>query len=260
MEIQLPVQGFVFLKNFVTSSFFPVFLVLIGGIGLQTYNEDVPLLPEKPTGSYLPDPSLKFILIVVLTALVYDVYTVKYQGLYWTRLHIGLRNSLAIIVGILTYFFFSKGEFSCGELLGRIKPPARLVSFGLLTFFVVGLFFWGVSFWKSFTVPLHSIGGISSKYFAIVLLSVVGIPLTEELFFRLYLYSYLRGLTGVVTAILVTSLVFSSFHGISVLTLAIFLGAIFMSLCVELTGSILPPLTLHAGFNFLMYCGGYWIP
>src|SRR5262249_4731010 len=77
----------------------------------------------------------------------------------------------------------------------------------------------------------------------------------EELFFRGFLFSALRGRTGPVTTVLVSAALFGLFHSFSflgqVVTSAL-LGVVLGWVCWQ-TGSVLPGMIIHACHNSLVF-------
>ncbi len=82
---------------------------------------------------------------------------------------------------------------------------------------------------------------------------IIVAPLAEEFIFRGYIYGVLRRNLGIIPSILVTSLLFASIHlNLSALP-ALFLLGICLTLAYENTGSLVVPMLMHAGFNFLTF-------
>jgi hypothetical protein len=81
-----------------------------------------------------------------------------------------------------------------------------------------------------------------------VLFFVVGgliAPVTEEIFFRGYLYGFLRR-WGVLAAVVGSTLLFVAAHAIgSVLPLTQLVGGILFALAYEATGNLMVPITIH---------------
>ena len=102
---------------------------------------------------------------------------------------------------------------------------------------------------------------------AISLAAIVVAPVTEELFFRAFVYRALRTRMGVAAACAIDGIVFAAVHVQYLVipqvfpTIAVF--AVAACLLYEHTGSILPPIALHAAFNTLALSGtasGYVAP
>jgi membrane protease YdiL (CAAX protease family) len=190
----------------------------------------------------------------------YDLLMPRFQDQLFQRLHLVSRNSLALMMGLGLFWSRNRSKLGIRELVGRLGPTAKLLSVGIITFFFAGLGFWGFSYVIPFSVVLAPVKPMTIRTVTILLLSIVLIPLTEELLFRFHLYGYLRKTIGILPGILITSLIFSFLHGLGEPIVPVFLGALFMSALTEYTCSILPSLAFHAGFNFLLLCGGYWLP
>ncbi len=94
-------------------------------------------------------------------------------------------------------------------------------------------------------------------YFLFTLITIVLFgPIAEELLFRGFLQSYLRQWIGKNSAIVLTALIFASFHfsmvqeisNISILP-ALFVFALFLGALYEKQRSLFAPIALHAFFN-----------
>jgi len=87
--------------------------------------------------------------------------------------------------------------------------------------------------------------------FLLMIYAVVFAPVTEELFFRGFLYPILKGWTGRNLAILISAVLFglSHVHAMSFLPLCFF-GAI-LGLVYDQTGKLGNAMVLHALFNFV---------
>ena len=84
-----------------------------------------------------------------------------------------------------------------------------------------------------------------------VLLAVVAAPITEELFFRGWLYTGLRSRIGAVVTIAVTSILFALAHWekTHLYALAVLPVGIALGLVRERTGTIGATMAFHAGYN-----------
>ena len=84
-----------------------------------------------------------------------------------------------------------------------------------------------------------------------ILLAVVAAPITEELFFRGWLYTGLRSRVGATVTILVTATLFALAHWekTHLYALAVFPVGLALGLIRERTGSIGATMTFHAGYN-----------
>lgn len=116
------------------------------------------------------------------------------------------------------------------------------------------------------TEDLTSSGSVVAAV-AVSLAVIVVAPVTEELFFRAFVYRSLRNRLKVWSAALVDGAVFASVHlqylatPEALLIIAVF--GVAACLLYEATGSVFPPIALHAAFNTLALAGtntGYAAP
>jgi uncharacterized protein len=92
----------------------------------------------------------------------------------------------------------------------------------------------------------HGVGFILTLFVAAVIA-----PISEEIFFRGFLYGGLRRRIGVVGAMLVSTLFFTGLHLSFDLFIPIFLLGLFLAWLYEYTGSLYPGILLHAENNAL---------
>lgn len=91
---------------------------------------------------------------------------------------------------------------------------------------------------------------VSGWNFFITFLSVAVIaPLTEEIFFRGFLYAGLRTRVGIRNAMLISTLFFSALHFSVDAFVPIFVLGLFLAWTYEKTGSLYPGILLHAANN-----------
>ena len=85
-------------------------------------------------------------------------------------------------------------------------------------------------------------------------LLLVGVfaPLSEELYFRGFVYPVLRSRTGVAGGIILTACFFGGLHFDPIRFLPLSLGGAFLTLLCEKTGSLYPSLFAHSIWNILM--------
>ena len=76
-------------------------------------------------------------------------------------------------------------------------------------------------------------------------------PVTEEIFFRGFVFAGLTPRLGVPRAIIVSGLVFSAFHLSIGVLLPIFVTGILLAWLYHRTGSLWPGIAAHAGQNAL---------
>jgi hypothetical protein len=91
---------------------------------------------------------------------------------------------------------------------------------------------------------------VSGWNFLITFLSVAVIaPLTEEIFFRGFLYAGLRTRVGMPKAMLISTLFFTALHFSVDAFIPIFVLGLFLAWVYEKTGSLYPGILLHAANN-----------
>ena len=84
---------------------------------------------------------------------------------------------------------------------------------------------------------------------ALLVLAGTIVPFAEELFFRGFLYGWLRPRRGVVTATVISALCFSLLHGIYWLIPALILLGVVLAIVYQRSGSILAAAVTHGTFN-----------
>lgn len=84
-----------------------------------------------------------------------------------------------------------------------------------------------------------------------VLFATLIVPIIEELFFRGFLYSFLRRYLSVWPAILISAAIFSVAHANLGSALQLWLLGIVLATAYEHTGSLLLPIGIHSCFNFV---------
>lgn len=85
-----------------------------------------------------------------------------------------------------------------------------------------------------------------------VLMTIVGLPIMEEIFFRGLLYPHLRREFGVRMAVIASALIFALAHGIE-FPISQLIGGIFFALAFEKTGRLWAPIALHILGNGTLY-------
>ncbi len=92
----------------------------------------------------------------------------------------------------------------------------------------------------------HGLGFLLTLFAAAVVA-----PVSEEIFFRGFLYGGLRGRIGVVGAMIVSTLFFTGLHLSAALFIPIFVLGLSLAWLYEYTGSLYPGILLHAVNNAL---------
>jgi len=92
----------------------------------------------------------------------------------------------------------------------------------------------------------------------IIVLAIVIAPLSEEFFFRGFLYGVLKRYAGPLPALVFTGVVFAVIHLHLPSLLPLFLLACVLTLAYELSGSLLVPMAMHALFNAITLVGVFF--
>lgn len=92
--------------------------------------------------------------------------------------------------------------------------------------------------------------GTAGFILAIIVVAVIA-PVVEELFFRGFLYTALRKRWGIVAAVILSSVIFSFFHFNVFNFIPIVIIGVALAYLYEITGSLGPPIMLHALNNLL---------
>ena len=90
-----------------------------------------------------------------------------------------------------------------------------------------------------------------AEIFAFLVQAVLISPLIEELFFRGFLFTYLKNYTSTVLALVLSAGVFAFAHANLGSVLQLWVLGVVLGLAYEHTGSLLLPIGIHACWNFL---------
>ncbi len=138
-------------------------------------------------------------------------------------------------------------------------PPVKLVllsagalgaSLGLTALYSTIVNWLGVSYIAPPEIPKDIIfpgAAAALTYQAVALWT----PITEEIFFRGFVYAGLVPRLGAGRAILVSAVVFGGFHILPGLLIPTFMTGLLLAWLYHKTGSIWPPIAVHAGQNAL---------
>ncbi len=92
--------------------------------------------------------------------------------------------------------------------------------------------------------------GYLGLIFALSIAAVVA-PIAEEVFFRGFIYSALRKSIGITKGIIISALIFALFHAQSWLLIPVTIIGVVLAYLYEKTGSLGPPIILHALNNLI---------
>jgi len=170
---------------------------------------------------------------------------------------------------ILYEFGFKKLSFQKTELIRKLKKsflPSLKIYSGILPLFSLAVFLtlflskmWGVSVKPQMVVSLM----LKERNPQIITLLAIEIvilaPLAEEMFFRGFLYRFLRGRFSFILSAVVSSAVFSLLH----YNISSFLGIFVLGLCFayiyEKKQSLVYPVILHFLHNLFTLAFIFWI-
>ncbi|WP_142829728.1 CPBP family intramembrane glutamic endopeptidase [Planococcus soli] len=206
---------------------------------------------------------LIYMLFLVLVLIPIFIETVLFNYLldiFQNKLYAGTLNGfiMAIIFTTALYIIVLKPEKQSWKAVGLQPVPLKewklvavwtiiliIVSIGL----VVGMSFIGVGTENSKTESLQS--QMTLLNFAIGFVSAVIIsPIYEEIFYRGFLYRFFSSRYGVLSGMLISSLIFTVVHIPTFNTLPVnFVSGLIFSWVYQKTGSIIPSILIHGIFN-----------
>jgi membrane protease YdiL (CAAX protease family) len=215
-----------------------------------------PPTPPKPAAWTATDAWLGLGLLILLVA----GFVLTLSRLTMTRT-LGLfylsTFEFILLIPIAVILFWRKASWA--ELgLRRFDRNSLFVGFGLLAVVYIItilnnilMLYLGVI--TQADVVFEFLGEIDSPLlFAFVTAFIA--PVTEELFFRGFLFKGLREKYGWVNALMFSSIIFALFHGqVATLLPTFLLGALFAYL-YQRTGSVYPGMILHFAVNSLGAC------
>jgi membrane protease YdiL (CAAX protease family) len=85
-------------------------------------------------------------------------------------------------------------------------------------------------------------------------------PLSEEVFFRGFLYNAAKRRFGIIAGVAISSVVFAAVHFGPLAIIGIIPMGILLAVAYERTGSLWVPIMMHATNNFLAVIGTYLMP
>ena len=154
------------------------------------------------------------------------------------------------LVAFIIYIEYKKGVLE-SILLGSnmLKDLTWGILVGFVTAFVM------IATKKIFISPNIERGIYVPGVFKVLKYSVLALlgPVTEELFFRKYLYSKLREGLSVTSSVLIVSIIFAILHGIESLPyiIATFIASVIITLSYEYRASLVTPVVAHSLTNIL---------
>ncbi|MGH2404851.1 MAG: lysostaphin resistance A-like protein [bacterium] len=195
-------------------------------------------------GARLPELTIEILLQEAVTiAIVWYVVAVRYrlplsavgfQGTGLVRL-----AGIGVGLGILSVAASTVAERIAMEIAASVVGPAQAQRMNDLEHAIV---------------PIEQIlrGSVGAGDVALVIaLLCVAVPLGEEVFFRGFAYGAMRSLWSRPAAVIVSAAFFAAVHSQIIHFLPIFALGLFMAYAYDRTGSLLPPILVHAINNLI---------
>ncbi|KJJ84466.1 Abortive infection protein [Candidatus Omnitrophus magneticus] len=168
-------------------------------------------------------------------------------------------------IGVIFYFVLKKYKQRLEDLGITCKKFFYNVFYavvGYLALIPIVLVIMSVTFfavkWLQYEPPVQPIVELfllekqtSVLWISAIFAAIFG-PLAEEIFFRAFLYSAVKRVTGALGAIIITSFIFSVLHIHIVGFLPIFVLGFLLSYLYEKTGSLVSSITVHIIHNLAM--------
>ncbi|CEG21283.1 CAAX amino terminal protease self-immunity [Planococcus massiliensis] len=206
---------------------------------------------------------LIYMLVLVLVLVPIFIETVLFNYLldfFQNELHAGTLNGfiMAIIFTTALYFIVLKPKEQSWKTVGLTPFPLRdwkLIAFWTIILIVVsivlviGMSFIGVGTENSKTESLQSQMTLLNFTIGFVSAAIIS-PIYEEIFYRGFLYRFFSSRYGVLSGMLISSLIFTVVHIPTYNTLPVnFVSGLIFSWVYHKTGSIIPSILIHGIFN-----------
>jgi membrane protease YdiL (CAAX protease family) len=224
--------------------------------------------------------ALTVLIIINILAFIFKIFGQGWLGFFVGFLPGGETklNQLLVSSLIQTFLFlFFIGVYILGKhkaslrYLGLVRTKfghwlkVGLVN-GVILFFAVMFMGAIISFLSPVEIKPQPIAEVimtaGSKWEMVVPFIVASLfaPISEELYFRGFLYPALRRKIGVVGGILVTSLIFGSLHFDFIRMIPLAFGGIWLNWLYEKSGSIYTSIVAHSVWNGIMTLLIFWMP
>lgn len=206
---------------------------------------------------------LLYMLVLVLVLVPIFIETVLFNYLlsfFQNELYAGTLNGLimAIIFTTALYFVVLKPRGQSWKAVGVQSFPMRewkliavwtLILIAVSILLVIAMSFAGIGTENSKTASLQS--QLTLLNFGIGFVSAVIIsPIYEEIFYRGFLYRFFSSRYGVLSGMLISSLIFTVVHIPTYNTLPVnFVSGLVFSWVYHKTGSVIPCILIHGIFN-----------
>ena len=164
-----------------------------------------------------------------------------------------------LLIGLLIKLKYHLGWSEVGLKTGVGKNWLFIgVSQGILLFLVMTIIITIISMFFSFEVEqqqivdVFSTAGTRREQFLCILIVAVAAPLSEELYFRGFLYPAISKITGKIPAVIITSIFFSMLHFDLLRFIPIVIGGIWLNMLYIKTGSLYTSIVAHSVWNTIM--------
>lgn len=175
---------------------------------------------------------------------------------------LGLQSAIMVAaVWCVAIYWRGASWASLGLRPTTLRWCVRAALIALLTVPLVSVINLGVNalMQEGFSNPqVGFIAGVGSGWLGrlgIIVMGGVAVPIAEEIAFRGLLFGWLRGRVGVTAGVVISALVFASIHAIPPLIPALAAQGVVLALVYQKSGSLWPPIVLHATFNTIMMIG-----
>ena len=228
--------------------------------------EEVPTLePWKIKGLDLfLIPVFVFLLINGVTALTIEAYKLIFKTSEIAEDHmffLSFPMHITVLASLYGFYKYFSLEEDVPLNTVRYRPLTLLGKSGFYFLGIIPIlyavsFVWPfvLEFFKLPTNPQDLVDQVanmswSPMFVLIAFLAVVVAPLSEELFFRAFLYRSLKTYMSPILAAILSSLLFTAMHGNWHSSLSLFLLGLWLCRSYEKSGNLWVPIILHALFN-----------
>lgn len=226
-------------------------------------------LSNRLKNNRIPDAawSIVDVFFVMLFVLVVGIsISISMLALFGdTKLTSTLSNYIICLLALLTPILWLRKRLKLTkEVLGLKKANINMLSYALIVL-ITGIYHF-ILWTSESNHSIHFISRIRYSYLELLLLplsiysfaTIVLAPIAEEIFWRGFVYGYLRTKIGIIFGLLLQALMFSLLHynisvniGTNVSSLLIvFMVGLIAGFIYERTGSIYPSMVLHCSFNY----------
>jgi len=224
---------------------------------MENKGVDATLVPWKIKDG-LTAAGLLLVLNLILAAII--ALAGKFMDLSIYQLMIMITIATILITLFVTWFFtvrkynvpFRRLGFADIKIFSHI--PYIIIA-EMFVFFLENVYAFLLLYLAKSKVPeqpIFQIFGRGTSHFIVALIVVALLaPISEEMFFRGFIYTAFRERYGVVYGVFISSGIFALFHVLPLLMVPIFIIGIALSLLYEYRKSLVAPIMLHALNNLL---------